>query len=70
MDTKGKILNGIFHFNRIKQPYLRTKKDQVNTLADLKQIINLGIRINEETKLYECCVNEVLSGYICSDLQT
>ena len=46
MDIESKILNGIFYFNCLKQAYLRTTKDPVNTLADLKQIQNLGIRIN------------------------
>ena len=50
MDIEGKILNSIFHFNRLKQEYLRTTKCQVNTLADLKQIINLGIRINDKNR--------------------
>ena len=46
MDIEGKILNSIFHFNHLKQAYLRTTKGPVNTLADLKQILYLGIRIN------------------------
>ena len=46
MDIEGKILNGIFHFNCLKQAYLRTTMGPVNTLADFKQILNLGIRIN------------------------
>ena len=36
MDIEGKILNGIFHFNRLKQAFLRTIKGQVRTLANLK----------------------------------
>ena len=54
MDIEGKLLNGIFHFNRCQLAYLRTIKGPVYTLADLKQIINLGIRINWKTILYEC----------------
>ena len=46
MDIEHKILNGIFHFNRLKQAYFRTTKHPVNTLADTKPIINFGIRIN------------------------
>ena len=36
MDIEGKILNGIFNFNRLKQIFLRTVKDQFSTLAQLK----------------------------------
>ena len=43
MDIEGKILNGILHFNGLDQAYLRTTKGPVNTLVDLKQILNLGI---------------------------
>ena len=46
MDIKGKILNDIFHFNCLKQAYLRTTRGPVNTLVDLKQTLNIGIRIN------------------------
>ena len=35
MDIESK-LNVIFHFNILKQADLRTTKDSVNTLADLK----------------------------------
>ena len=66
---EGKVLNGIFSFNRLKQAYLRTIKDPVSKLADMKQIINLGNKINDKKELYECFVNEVFSGYISSDLQ-
>ena len=34
MDIEGKILNGIFHFNRLQQAYLGTTRGPVNTLAD------------------------------------
>ena len=44
MDIEDNILNGIFH--RLKQAYLRTTKGPVNKLAGLKQILNLGIRID------------------------
>ena len=43
MEIKGKILNGISHFNRYKEVYIRTTKRSTNSLVDLKQIINLGI---------------------------
>ena len=51
MDIEGKILNGIFHFNRFRHAYLRTAKGPVNRLVDLKQILNLGIRINENNEM-------------------
>ena len=46
MDIEGKILNGIFHFNRHKQAYSRTTKGPVNILVEVKQILNLGIKID------------------------
>ena len=51
MDIEGKILNNIFHFNKLKQTYLRTTKGPVNTLADLRQVINSGIRIYEKNRI-------------------
>ena len=41
-DIEGKILNGIFNFNGLKQAYLRTTKGPVSTLVDLKKL-NLGL---------------------------
>ena len=46
MYIEGKKLNGNFHFKRLKQAFL-TMKGQVSTLADLKQILDLGIKISE-----------------------
>ena len=59
MDIKGKILNGIFHFNRLKQAFLRITKIPVNTQVDPIQIINLRIRINNKNKMHECGKNDV-----------
>ena len=50
MYIESKILNGMFCFNRLKQVFSKNKKGPVYTLADLKQIINLGIRINDTNK--------------------
>ena len=36
MDIDGKIMNGIFHFNRLKQTFVRPTKDPVNIVSDLK----------------------------------
>ena len=46
ISIEGKILSGIFHFNRLKQTYLRTTTCPVYTLVDLKVVLNLEIRIN------------------------
>ena len=51
MDIEGKILIGIFHFNTLKQAYLQTTKGPGNTLVNLKQILNLGIRINKKNSI-------------------
>ena len=45
MDIEGKILNSNFHFKRLKIAFMRTTKGTIDKLADLKQIINLGISI-------------------------
>ena len=44
MAIEGKILINIFHFKKTYVSMLRTMKDPVSTLADLKEIINVGIR--------------------------
>ena len=51
MYIKDKILNGIFHYNRLQQTYIRTIKVSVNTLAVLLQIINSGTRIIQKSRV-------------------
>ena len=60
MDIEGKILYGILHFNRCKHAFLRTRKVLASTLADLKQIINLGTRISEKIFCMKDCMMDVL----------
>ena len=61
MDMEDKILNGILHFNKLKQAFLRTTKGPVSTLSDLKQVINLWIRVSEKKLIYmKDCMNDVL----------
>ena len=43
MTLGGKILQGLFEFKRIKPVTLRTGHGNVNTLAQLKQVLSLGI---------------------------
>ena len=43
MTLDGKILRGLFEFERIKPATLRTSHGNVNTLAQLKQVLRLGI---------------------------
>ena len=43
MTLDGKILGGLFEFERIKPVTLRTSHGNVNTLAQLKQVPSLGI---------------------------
>ena len=43
MTLDGKILRGLFEFERIKPAMLRTSQGNVNTLAQVKQILSLGI---------------------------
>ena len=39
----GRILQGLFEFEKIKPATFRTSHSNVNTLAQLKQILSLGI---------------------------
>ena len=39
----GKILQGLFEFERIKPAILRTNHSNINTLVQLKQVLNLGL---------------------------
>ena len=43
MTLDGKILWGLFEFERIKPTTLRTSHSNVNTLVQLKQVLNLGL---------------------------
>ena len=43
MTLDGKILRGLFEFKKIKPATLRTSHGNVNTLAQLKQVLSLGI---------------------------
>ena len=42
-DIRWKILRGLFEFEIIKPATLRTSHGNVNTLAQLKQVLSLGI---------------------------
>ena len=43
MTLDGKVLQGLFEFERIKPVTLRTSHGNDNTLAQLKQVLSLGI---------------------------
>ena len=43
MTLDGKILRGLFEFERIKPATLRTSHSNVNTLVQLKQVLSLGL---------------------------
>ena len=43
MTLDGKILRGLFEFERIKPATLRTNHGNINTLVQLKQVLNLGL---------------------------
>ena len=43
MTLDGKILQGLFEFERIKAAILRTSLSNINTLVQLKQVLNLGL---------------------------
>ena len=44
MTLHGKILRGLFEHERLKPASLRTSQGNVHNLAQLKQIINAGIK--------------------------
>ena len=39
----GKVLEGLFEFERVKPATLRTSHGNVNTLVQLKQVLNFGL---------------------------
>ena len=43
MTLDGKILRGLFEFERLKPATLRTSHGNACTLAQLKQVLNLGL---------------------------
>ena len=43
MTLDGKILRGLFEFERIKPATLRTSHGNINTLVQLRQVLNLGM---------------------------
>ena len=45
MTLDGKILRGLFEFERLKPATLRTSHDNVCTLIQLKQVLNLGLTL-------------------------
>ena len=45
MTLNGKILRGLFEFERLKPATLRTSHGNVCTLVQLKQVLNLGLVI-------------------------
>ena len=44
MIIDGKILRGLFDDKRLKPAYIRTNQGNVCNLAQLKQIINVGLK--------------------------
>ena len=46
MTLDGKILQGLFKHKRLKPAILRTSEGNVNNLAKLKQIINVGLALS------------------------
>ena len=46
MMLDGKILRGLFEHERLKPTIIRTSQGDICTLAQLKQIINIGINRN------------------------
>ena len=45
MTLDGKILRGLFEFERLKPATLRTSHGNVCTLVQLRQVLNLGLTL-------------------------
>ena len=45
MTLDGKILRGCFEHERLKLAHIRTSQGNVQNLAQLKQIINVGLKV-------------------------
>ena len=45
MTLDGKILKGLFQHQRLKPAIIRTSQGNVHSLPQLKQVINIGIRV-------------------------
>ena len=45
MRLDGKILRGLYEHERLKPANIRTKQGNVQNLVQLKQIINVGLKI-------------------------
>ena len=46
MTLDGKILQGLFKHQRLKPATLRTSEENVNNVAKLKQMINVGLALS------------------------
>ena len=54
MTLDGKILQGIFEHDRLKPAVIRTNQENVQNLADLRQIINTNLKFaNVSYNLYD-----------------
>ena len=45
MTLDGKIMRGLFEHERLKAANIRTSQGNVQNLAQLKQVINVGLKI-------------------------
>ena len=45
MTFNGRILRGLFEHEKLKHAYIRTSQGNINNLAQLKQIMNAGFKI-------------------------
>ena len=46
MTLDGKILQGIFEYERLKPTVIRTNQGNVQNLADLRKIMNINLKFN------------------------
>ena len=46
MTLDGKILSGLFEHERLKPANIRTSQGNIQNLAQLRQIMNVGLKLN------------------------
>ena len=56
MTLDGIILRGIFEYERLKPAVIRTSQGNVQNLAELKQIMNTELKLDQYSSYFELSV--------------
>ena len=49
MTLDGKILRGIFEYERLKPATIRTNQGNFQNLVDLRQVVNTDLKLNQHS---------------------